>query len=504
MRLNHQLQKFRVWHQTLQGGSFQSGKRAFALGALLLILLDITVAPALAMTEIQKKWEFNERKGVEALDSNLYGLAEPFLKEAAQQAEMFGADDPRLAKSLGELGRLYTIRRRYTEAEYALEQELHYKEVALGRTSGKLIPAMGSLVRFYMTCGTLSKAEPLTDDIIAFVEGKIKEESAERKEAMGLKGGPLIGWAGSAAPSMHTPLVEWAVTCDDLGGLYLSKRKFDMAERLFKAALDIKATVMGKQHMSLANSYENLAGLALAKGETKDAESYYKEALQITTNILGIDDPKCYSSIEKLARCYIQEKKYSEAEALYKQIINAWRSEPNGAGSEARALYALGSLYCTEGKYGAAASTLGRALHLSQKASGPCSIVLVPYMQKYAYALYYCGQRGASEGLKARANYIAGDFKFASETSVAKAPTKTIQAGGETKSTAKAAETAVLEKDPKVTDKDGNSVNSTKIADAKEAVTSETLVVKKTAGTTPGAKKKFVDSKAKSAAPSKR
>lgn len=463
MRFNIRMKETTVWAKTLRCGSFQGRKQVFALSTLLLILLESAVSPALAMTELQKQWEFNERKGVEALDSNLYGLAEPFLKEAAQQAEMFGADDPRLAKSLGELGRLYTIRRRYAEAEYALEQELHYKEVALGRTSGKLIPAMGSLVRFYMTCGTLSKAEPLTDDIIAFVEGKIKEESAERKEAMGLKGGPLIGWAGSAAPSMHTPLVEWAVTCDDLGGLYLSKRKFDMAERLFKAALDIKATVMGKQHMSLANSYESLAGLALAKGETKDAESYYKEALQITTNILGIDDPKCYSSIEKLARCYIQEKKYGEAEALYKQIINAWRSEPNGAGSEARALYALGSLYCTEGKYGAASATLARALHLSQKASGPCSIVLVPYMQKYAYALYYTGQRGASDGMKARANYIAGDFKFASDTPVAKAPTKSLQAGGETKSVTKAAEGEV-----------------TQIADATTSSVKKKLIVGKT------------------------
>ncbi len=136
-------------------------------------------APAFssAYFDLQTEWTKTFNDGVTALDSNLYGKAEPLLKEAVSLSERFGAGDPRGPKSLGELGRLYTIRRRYSEAEPLLEQQLHLTEVQLGKNSGKTVPALGTLIKFYLMYGTSSKSEPLAEELLAFIDGKMREDA---------------------------------------------------------------------------------------------------------------------------------------------------------------------------------------------------------------------------------------------------------------------------------------------------------------------------------------
>jgi tetratricopeptide (TPR) repeat protein len=361
-----------------------------------------------AYFDLEGQWIKTFNDGVTALDSNLYGKAEPLLKEAVSLSERFGAGDPRYPKSLGELGRLYTIRRRYAEAEPLLEQQLHFTEVQLGKNTGKTIPALGQLIKFYMLYGTASKADPLAEELLGFIDGKLREDAEMNGEqpTQG-KGKVLTAWAGTAPPATHIPRMDWAVTCDRLGDLYRFRKKFDMAERFYKAGLDIKVTIMGKEHMSMAVSYDNLGMLALDKEEYKDAEDYFRESLETTQKIMGNGDPDTYARLDRLAKALIKEKKFDEAEKTYYRALEIWKSEPNAAGAKARCLYQLGSMQCDIGRFGSAAGLLSQALNLSVKANGSLSYYNVPYMRKLAYALYYCGRRGESDGLKARANYLA-------------------------------------------------------------------------------------------------
>jgi tetratricopeptide (TPR) repeat protein len=367
------------------------------------------LSPAGAFSEHLESWEQLQRDGTHALDRNEYWIAEPLLKKAVIQAGSFGFGDVRLAKCFGELGRLYAVRGRFTEAEPYLEQELAVKENALGKENGQIIPAMGSLIRFYILHGTASKAEPLTEELLAFVEGKLREplEQTQAKVTM-KKGQPLQGWAGSAAPVMRDPLIEWAITCDDLGGVYRSRGNFDVADRFFKAALDLKSTILGKEHLSLANSYDSLGDICLSRNESKDAESYYRDALRCTENVLPPENPVVYARLDKLAKCLIKAGKYDQAEQLYLRARNFWKEEPSKCGNEARDLYALGCLYDDQKNYSAAAPLFQQALGMSEQFNGPYSIQLVPYLQKYAYTLYYLGRRSESDQLKARASTIAG------------------------------------------------------------------------------------------------
>ena len=365
-----------------------------------------------ALSESQPTW--NSWKQVQAsgsgnMDANRYWLAEPELKQALAEAESFGVPDIRLATSLGELGRLYTIRGLFTQAEPYLERELEIKEKVLGMADGKIIPAMGSLILFYLADGTASKAIPLTEDVLSIAEGKLQEPSPETRGKVNFKRGKTLeAWAGTAAPVARDPLLEWAITCDALGNAYRFRGNFDMAERLYKTALDLKTTILGNQHLSLANSYDNLGIICMSKKEYDQACIFFRDALEITEAIQPPGHPDVYARLDRLAKALGQSGHYKEAEDLYARAQTLWAKEPSEGGDEARALYALGSLYIEEKKYQAAVAVLRRALHMVQAFDGPYSIGLVPYLQKYAYADYYLGRRAESDQLKARALAIAG------------------------------------------------------------------------------------------------
>ncbi len=387
-------------------------KHSFSLKVLatIMTLLCFAAPPlALAVSASESAWEQTQRRGSEALDRNEYWIAEPLLKDAVIQAGKFGEDDMRLAKSLGELGRLYAVRGRFAEAEPYFEEELCVKEKALGLNSAQLVPAMAFMIRFYLLHDKPSKAGPLTEEVLSIVEGKLKEPLAEaRGKVKAKKGEPLQGWAGTAAPVVFDPFLEWAIACDALGEIYRTQENYDVADRLFKAALDIKSTVLGKEHLSLGNSYTSLAEVAQAKNENADAEYYFKDALSYTERILPPENPLVYSRLDKLARCLVKSGKYQQAAELYIRAQDFWKHEPSKYGSEARAMFALGCIYVDEKKYEQAAPVLQHALELAEKINGPDSIQLVPYLQKYAYTLYYLGRRPERDELIARANTIIG------------------------------------------------------------------------------------------------
>ncbi len=82
----------------------------------------------------------------------------------------------------------------------------------------------------------------------------------------------------------------------------------------------------------------------------------------MTESILSHDNSQVFSRLDKLAKCLIKEQKYDKAEALYIYAQDFWSKSPSRNGSEARAKYALGSLYVEEKKYANAAPVLGQAL----------------------------------------------------------------------------------------------------------------------------------------------
>jgi tetratricopeptide (TPR) repeat protein len=376
------------------------------------ILVQPFTLPAGAEEKGDPQWTDLQARGVEAARVSEYGDAERLLTRAVHRAETFPPGDERLAKSAGELGRLLTVRGRFPEAQKYLEEELHVKMQDTTLPDSALIQPMAAMVRFYLNYGTIGKADPLAEKILSFVNGKLSEASNQAQGKVAFKEGvPLQAWAGEAAKVARDPLIEWAIACDDIGTQYSTREdataeNLAMAERLFKTALDVKSTVLGKEHLSLANSYDSLGSLNMLRNQYEDAESYYKDALEITEKILPPQDAKVYSRLDKLGKCLIKENKMADAEALYQRAQTLWKDEPSNNGNEFRAMYALGSLYAQEKKYAEAVPVLEQALQGAEVYLGPDSVGLVPYLQRYAYVLYYVGRRSETDSLRARAKTI--------------------------------------------------------------------------------------------------
>ncbi|HEY9785355.1 MAG TPA: tetratricopeptide repeat protein [Candidatus Obscuribacterales bacterium] len=379
---------------------------------VLVVLSAIAIlspSPTLALAESSVQllsWQTTQNQGTTALDSNEYWKALPLLTEALDKARrFFGPSDLRLAKSLGELGRYYAVRGRFDLAEPYFEEEFRVKEQAYGRYSPRIVAPMGSLIRFYLMHGTAKKAQPLIEELVAYVEGKLKEESNQQNQSKirAQKGVPLEGWAGTATLAARDPLLEWAITCDDLGHIYRLRGAYGVADRLFKAAFDVKVTILGREHLSIANSYDNLGNLCMDQKEYDEAESYFRDALEISEKILSTESPQVYSRLDKLGRCLVKQEKYAQAEELYLRATHFCKDQPK-YGNEARALFALGCIYADQRKFASAAPVLGRALRLSERFNGPQSVALVPYLEKYAYVLYYLGRLSDAAGLRARAH----------------------------------------------------------------------------------------------------
>ncbi len=367
------------------------------------------VLPLMCSAQGEASWEQYQKAGDDAFYAARYGDAERLLKLAVAKGALFGESDLRYAKSLGELGRLYTVRGRFGEAQALLDAELHVKEAALGAENTSIIPDLGSLIQFDLAYGSASDADPLAERVLALLQGKLNEYSTQAHGKVTLKPGqPLTAWAGTADASMRDPLIEWAIAVDAIGDAYRAHHTYDMADRLYKAALDVKTTVLGKEHLSLANSYDSLGSLCMERNAYPEAESYLQDSLEMTERIQPPENPQVFARLDKLAKCYIAENKFDDAEKLYLRAQVFWKDNPSRRGAEARAKIALGSLYYNEKKFDLAAPILQQALQYAEEYHGADSIALVPYLQKYADDLYYLGNKEETIQLKARANTIAG------------------------------------------------------------------------------------------------
>lgn len=388
-------------------------QRSFTTICLMLILSLGSAAcadAAVEKTELEKNWEKTLKAGVDALDTNKYWIAEPTLKQAVVEAGKFGAEDLRLAKSYSELGRFYTIRGRFADAEPLLEEELYIKQQTLDEEGDQVIPAMGSMIKFYLNYTSKEKAAKLTDEMLQIIEGKLAMTSGPKSKAKKVgKTYELEAWAGVAAQEARDPLLEWAIACDGVANVYMAQKDFDKAEHLFKAALEVKETVYGKTHLSLANSYDSLGTLALARKNYAAAESHLKDSYEMTSKILPKSNPQVYARLEKYAKCLAQDGKRAESQQLYLLALERWKDTKEPSLDAIRACFALGNLYCDGKDFVAAEPLLKRAMDESRAYFGEMSESVVPFIQRYAYALYYLGRKPESDEYKALAASITGD-----------------------------------------------------------------------------------------------
>ncbi|RDW57813.1 hypothetical protein BP5796_12614 [Coleophoma crateriformis] len=106
-----------------------------------------------------------------------------------------------------------------------------------------------------------------------------------------------------------------------IGSFYFDHGKYPDAEKMYREALQLKETVLGKDHPQTLTSMSNLAGALTRRGKYPDAENMYREVLQSLETVLGKDHPETLTSMTNLSEVLSSQGKYSEAEKMYREAL---------------------------------------------------------------------------------------------------------------------------------------------------------------------------------------
>ena len=249
------------------------------------------------------KWEKSTAAGMEAYQQGRYTEAEKLLLVALSEAEKFGPNDPRVAKSLKKLGDVYHAQHRYSEAA-----QLYERSEAIRKRRKELAWARERAWLRYTEAGRN-----------AHREGRYAEAEEQFKAAV------------KEAETFGEQDPRYATSLNSLALLYLTQGNYAQAEPLLQRSLAIAEKALGPEHPNVATSLNNLALLYYTQGKYAQAEPLYRRALAIAEKALGSEHPNVATTLENHADLLQKTNRDAEAANLEAraQAIRAKHAQEN-------------------------------------------------------------------------------------------------------------------------------------------------------------------------------
>jgi|GEM_PF-5925668 hypothetical protein len=160
--------------------------------------------------------------------------------------------------------------------------------------------------------------------------------------------------------------LAWSL--NDAGLVMLAERRWDEAADLFRRALSILDSTVGRSNAAAGTVLQHVADAARAKGEHLVAEAHYREAAETFRSALGASHPRYAAALNGLACALRDLQRSADAEALYRQAIGIYKkNKPKEAVVLAIPLYNLGLLLMEQNRAGEAGPLLEEAARLAEK-----------------------------------------------------------------------------------------------------------------------------------------
>jgi len=155
-------------------------------------------------------------------------------------------------------------------------------------------------------------------------------------------------------------------------GLYFNARtSFDLAEDVFRKALNINEKTVGPNHPNTASCLNNLAQLLQDTNRLKEAEPLMRRALEIDEESFGKDHPNVARDLNNLAQLFGATNRLKEAEPLMRRAL---KIDEKSFGKDhpdvAIRLNNLALLLKTTGHFKEAEPMYRRALAIDEKSFG--------------------------------------------------------------------------------------------------------------------------------------
>jgi eukaryotic-like serine/threonine-protein kinase len=100
------------------------------------------------------------------------------------------------------------------------------------------------------------------------------------------------------------------------GGSYMNLQKYERAEIVYQAALDLRQRVLGSESIQVVGAMHELAGALAARGKFTEAESLHRTGLGLRQRALGLEHADVDVSLRALSSFLFSRNRMMECEAL--------------------------------------------------------------------------------------------------------------------------------------------------------------------------------------------
>jgi eukaryotic-like serine/threonine-protein kinase len=288
----------------------------------------------------------------------LYDDASQLMEQALAVAERTpDIRSPELALTLGNLGVIYRIQGRTTEAEGMLRRAVDlYRRGGAATDSTAFAFAVRSLANVYLVMGRFSDAQELLREALAIQERLHGPDDPAVGQTLGTIGGLLLNErrAAEAEPYLRRAFAitereygpTHSYTAEELiniGAMHYMLDRLDEAEEAYNRAFPILESALGPNHPHVAAVLNNLGEIHWRRGNYDHAEAQLLQALELKQRVLGPDHSSVATTLKVLANVYRDQGRYDEAEPLYNRSIAVYTaslSEPSPAMRETLEAYA--------------------------------------------------------------------------------------------------------------------------------------------------------------------
>ncbi len=265
--------------------------------------------------------------------------AEPLLDGAlALRRRHLDPDDPELADSLDNLGRLETARARFAEAETLHRESVELRRHRLGERHPELSKSESLLATVLSYRGRLDQAEALLRSALErqrSVLGTEHEDVAETEINLALvlrQKGRLEDAAELYRQALAKSRVQLgedhphvAVNLNNLALVLCNLGEHSEAKTLFEQAEALRRKLYGEGHPGLATTRTNLASCLQLIGDVEGAESLLRSSLELRHETLGPDHPSVALSLNNLGKLLYDRGQRRDAEEHFRQALDIYR-----------------------------------------------------------------------------------------------------------------------------------------------------------------------------------
>jgi tetratricopeptide (TPR) repeat protein len=169
----------------------------------------------------------------------------------------------------------------------------------------------------------------------------------------------------------RTP-TEWAEVQYAIARLLDDEGQYQDAENVARAVVEVRAHVLGSEHLDTLRSRVQLAVALLHEGKFIEAETNLRELVTLEEKVIGLEHPDTLSARHRLAAALLSQGKYAETEAEIRQVI---KLREKVLGPEHLDTLAsrnnLAVVLMAKGKYAEAEGQYREQIKLSEKVLGP-------------------------------------------------------------------------------------------------------------------------------------